>query len=88
MMTDMSTRVSNNTTGNVLVRVNVTLRIFGLTIVALEKEVCVKYSECACVSVTLFILHANIMGRIMRSSVVCPVLLCFTHIISQTARFF
>jgi len=66
--------VSKNKTGSV--RINVTLRTFRVTIVALEKKYMCTYSEC--VSVTLFIQHAKRMRHGIESPMVSLILLCFS----------
>jgi hypothetical protein len=57
-----------NKTRNVCI--NLTFRRVRVTIVAVEKQVSITYSEC--VSVALVIQHAKRMRRVILSSVACP----------------
>jgi hypothetical protein len=59
---------------------NVTFRGVGVTIVVVEKQICIIYSEC--VSVVLVIQHAKCMRRILLQSVISTALPYFFHIIS------
>jgi len=55
------------------------------TFAAVEKQTNITYSEC--VFVALGIQHAMRMRCVIFSSVAWPAVRCFSHIISQKARF-